>query len=251
MNDTDSKPPRRKWNFAGWIVIVMTGLLVHSGWRVYAFRSALAKARAQGWAVFYLAPSDAIRENWRAAFDKGTWIAPVSIHNIQTSEAFEQNIATIRRLNPIALGFAEAPSLPDPALFNSISALESIALDKMDLNQRNLDTLAQIQGLRGLILGHYKGALPQNAFGRFKNLTSLEFFSCQDIATLDPLKNLTNLQIFTASDCDRLTDVSALANFTDIKRVTISNCRNVTEDALAPLGTALPKTVIDRRIYVY
>ena len=65
-------PLRRKWNITRWLVVLALLGLGWSGWRVYAFRSALSQAEALGWNVGYIDPVETIRENWKSAFEKET-----------------------------------------------------------------------------------------------------------------------------------------------------------------------------------
>jgi hypothetical protein len=244
MNPATQTPPRRKWHFTRWAIVVIACIFAWSGWEVYAFRSALEKAKALGWNVHYVAPFESIQRNWKNAFYKYTWISLVSIYDIQTSDEFEQNIATIRRLNPRALTFSKASTLPNPALLNSLPALESIVLEQMELNQRTFDILAQVHGLNHLALRNCHGIPPENAFEHFKNLPSLAFYGCPHITNLDPLKNLTKLQCIWAMDCQNLTDVSALTNVTSLKLANFTTSLSLTQKAIDTLKAALPNAKI-------
>ena len=46
---TTDPPPRRKWHFTRWLIVFIVAVFGWSGWRAYAFRSALAEAKALGW----------------------------------------------------------------------------------------------------------------------------------------------------------------------------------------------------------
>lgn len=69
---TAPPPPRRKRHFA-------VAMLAWSGWEAYAFRSALKQAQALGLVVGYTDPAKEIRKNWKAVFEKKTWLDGVTL----------------------------------------------------------------------------------------------------------------------------------------------------------------------------
>ncbi len=54
---TDTPPPRRKWHFNRWPIVLIVAMFGWSGWRAYAFRSALSQAKVLGWTVKYTDPN--------------------------------------------------------------------------------------------------------------------------------------------------------------------------------------------------
>ena len=93
---TTDTPPRRNWHFTRWLIVLIVAMLGWSGWRAYAFRSALSQAKALGWEVGYFDPVETIRRDWKAAFKKETWLDGVTEVYIPTSESFEQNLTIVR-----------------------------------------------------------------------------------------------------------------------------------------------------------
>ena len=93
-------PPRRKLHLVRWIVVVFIAVSSWGGWRAYAFRSALKQANALGWTVRYTDPVETIRTDWRAAFEKATWLDGVTEVIVPTSESLEPHLAILYRLNP-------------------------------------------------------------------------------------------------------------------------------------------------------
>lgn len=237
-------PPRRKWHFTRWAIVVIACIFAWSGWRAYAFRSAMAKARALGWYVHYDDPFKVISKYWRNAFSKRTWLTDVQVTSIRSHEAFEQNIAIIRRLNPTGLGFRNAPSLPSASSLNSISALRAIDLHGMAMNQRNIETLSQITGLRTLSLSEYTGGISPNAFDSLTNLENLQIRRCSGLTTFDSLKSLTKLQNLGFTLCPNLTAVSTPDNPTSLKSIFLYGCSNISQESIAELKAALPNAEI-------
>ena len=111
---TDLPPPRRR-HFMRWLLVLVVALFAWSGWRAYAFRSALAQAEVLGWKVRITDPLKAIQANWKAAFKKETWPDGVAEVVIMTSEEFEQHVALLdpRLLRPVAR--SPWPQSPPPA----------------------------------------------------------------------------------------------------------------------------------------
>ena len=120
---TDPPPPRRKWHFNRWLIVLIIATFGWSGWRAYAFRSALAEATALGWAVEYTDQVETIRKNWKAAFKKETWLDGVTRLDIQTSESFEEHVAIVHRLNPKGLIIYRAANMRDLSALKPLSRL--------------------------------------------------------------------------------------------------------------------------------
>ena len=75
----DTPPPRRKWHFTRWLIVLIVAVFGWGGWRAYAFRSALSQAKALGWWVEHTDPVETIRKNWKSAFEKATWLDGVKL----------------------------------------------------------------------------------------------------------------------------------------------------------------------------
>jgi hypothetical protein len=140
-------PPRRNWHLARWFLVFAIATFGWSGWRAYAFRSALAEAKALGWFVEYTDPVEDISRNWQDAFKKRTWTDGVKVVSIPRSESFEQNLATIRRLNPSRLDIFYTARLPHLSSFKGITRLRWLSLENC-------------QGLTEESVGALQAALP-------------------------------------------------------------------------------------------
>ena len=178
---TEPPPPRRKWHFNRWLIVLIVAMFGWSGWRAYAFRSALSQAKALGWTVNYTDPSELIKKNWSAAFQKETWLDGVTFLRIPTSESFEQNVAIVHHLNPRKLEIDGAATLRD------LSALKSL---------RRLEWF-------GLV-----GCIRLTNVEALKNLSSLQMVlleGCSALTNVDALKNLSTLRSISLIGCTGLT----------------------------------------------
>ena len=125
--DTDTPPPRN-WHLTRWLIVFIVAMLGWSGWRAYAFRSALAEAKALGWDVYYTDPVKTIRADWKEAFKKETWLDGVIWVGIPTSEEFEQHLAIVHRLNPKDLQIYTASTLRDLSALEACNRLQRLRI---------------------------------------------------------------------------------------------------------------------------
>ncbi|MEK0450521.1 MAG: hypothetical protein RL088_2789 [Verrucomicrobiota bacterium] len=238
---TDPPPPRRKWHFKRWFIVLSIAIFAWSGWRVYDKRSAIKEARALGWQVEYTDPSEEIWADWRNAFRKRTWTAGVIRVEIPTSESFEGHIAIAHRLNPLNLFIQDASTLRNLSVVGSLTRLGMLVL-------WNCKALTSVDGLT--------------------NLSSLQYVAlidCEELATLDGLKNLPVLQVVELSgsskltnvdvikslpalsqvvfiNCPRLTNVNSLKNLPSLKMIHLEACTGLTRESVDALRAALPNT---------
>ena len=213
-------PLRRKWNITRWLVVLAVLGLGWSGWRVYAFRSALAEAKALGWEVEHTDPVETIRANWKAAFEKETWLDGVTEVDIPTSEAFEQNIVIVHRLNPKVLEIDNAATLRDLSALKNLSALRVL----------------RVRPCTGLTDIHMLELLP--------SLQTVVLFDCTSLLTVDAFKNLSALENVRLDGCTGLTNVDALKNLSALQSVSLIGCTGLTKESVAALKAALPKAEI-------
>ena len=135
-------PPRRKWHLTRWLIVFIIATLGWSGWRAYAFRSALSQATALGWFVEYTDPVEVIWRNWRDAFKKTTWTDGVTVLSIPKSESFEQNPDIVLRLNPTRMDVFYTARLPAPSAFKGISRLRWVSLENCpELTDEGVESL--------------------------------------------------------------------------------------------------------------
>jgi hypothetical protein len=217
---TDPPPPRRKWHLQRWLLLLAAGLLAYAGWTQYAFRAALKEARALRWRVSYTDPVEEIRNNWKAAFRKATWLDGVTLMDIPTSEEFEQHLAIVHRLNPKALRINDATTLRDIFALKNLSALQMVSLNGCT-GLTNVDALKNLSALQ---LVHLTG--------------------CTGLTNVDALKNLSALQYVYLDGCTGLTNVDALKNLSIVQYVYLNGCTGLTPESVASLKAALPNTQI-------
>ena len=217
---TDTPPPRRKWHFNRWLIVLIVATLGWSGWRAYAFRSALSQAKALGWTVQYTDPVERIRQNWKAAFRKETWLDGVTHVGIPTSEAFEQNVAIVHRLNPKVLDIADATTLRDLSALKALPRLQSVYLNG-STGLTNVDALKNLPALQRVSLDR-----------------------CTRLANVDALKNLSTLQHVSLKGCTGLTNADGLKNLPALGSVSLIGSTGLTKESVAALKATLPNAII-------
>ncbi len=263
---TTTSPPRRNWHFTRWLIVFIVAVFGWGGWRAYAFRSALAEARALGWQVEYTDPVKTIRKRWKAAFKKETWLDGVKAVRIPTSEEFEQHLAIVRRLNPKGLQIYNAATLRDLSALKALTRLQSVslggctglttvdALKNLSALQyvsltgctglTNLDALKHLPALQSVRLGDCTGLTNVNALKNLSALQGVGLDGCTGLTTVDALKNLSALQYVSLSGCTGLTNVDGLKNLSALEGVWLTGCTVLTKDSVAALKAALPKALI-------
>ena len=233
---TTTSPPRRNWHFTRWLIVFIVAVFGWGGWRAYAFRSALAEARALGWQVEYTDPVKTIRKRWKAAFKKETWLDGVKAVRIPTSEEFEQHLAIVRRLNPKGLQIYNAATLRDLSALKALTRLQSVSLGGCT----GLTTVDALKNLSALQYVSLSGCTGLTNVDGLKNLSALQRVSltgCTGLTNLDALKHLPALQSVRLGDCTGLTNVNALKNLSALQGVGLDGCTGLTTvDALKNLS---------------
>ncbi len=240
---TDPPPPRRKWHFARWLIVLIIAMFGWSGWRAYAFRSALSQAKALGWAVQYTDPVETIRKNWKAAFRKETWLDGVTELTIPTSEAFEQNLAIVHRLNPRKLEIPDAATLRDLFAFNTLTRLQGLSLTFCTA-LTNVDGLKNLSALQEVKLHGCEGLTNVDAFKSLSALEGVVLSNCKGLTNLDAIQSLSTLKWVSLIGCSGLTNVDALKNLSALKAITLNGCTGLTKEAVAALKAALPNAQV-------
>ncbi len=217
---TDPPPPRRKWHFNRWLIVLILAMFGWSGWRAYAFRSALAEAKALGWEVENTRPLEEIRVDWMAAFSKATWLDGVTDIRIPTSEAFDQHLAIVHRLNPKALVIFDAATLRDLSALKPLTRLQTVSL-------KGCTRLTNVDALKNL-----------------PALLWIELKGCAGLTNVDALKNLPALFQVSLEGSTGLTNVDALKNLSALRQVWLYGCTGLTPESVAALKAALPNATI-------
>jgi hypothetical protein len=167
---TDPPPPRRNKHLARWFLVLAIATFGWSGWQAYAFRAALAQAKALEWEVYYTDPIEEIRDDWKTAFKKSTWLDGVVFVLIPTSESFEQNLTIIYRLNTERLQIDQAHTLRDLSSLRSFTQLKAVVLTDCTA-LTNVDALKNLSALETVVLDHCTALTNVDAL---KNLPALE-----------------------------------------------------------------------------
>ena len=219
---TDPPPPRRNWHFNRWLIVLAIAMFGWSSWRGYAYRSAVKQARALGWYMEgeYTDPVKTIRRNWKAAFRKETWVNGDTLVRIDTSEAFEQNLASVYWLDPTRLDIDNAATLRDLSALKPLTRLQDITLNRCK-GLTNVDGLKNLSALQRVSLG-----------------------GCTGLTNVDALTNLSALQDVRLDGCTGLTNVDALKNLSALQEVRLTGCTGLTPESVAALKAALPNAQI-------
>ncbi len=240
---TTTSPPRRNWHLNRWLIVFIVAVFGWGGWRAYAFRSALAEARALGWEVFYTDPVETIRKNWKAAFEKETWLDGVTRIYVPTSGEFEQHLAIVHRLNPKELYIDNAHALRDLSALKPLDRLQAVGLDGCTW-LTNVDGLTNLSALEVVGL---TGCTRLTNVDALKNLPALRYVNlsrCTGLTNLGALINLLALEEVDLSDCTGLTNVDGLMNLPALESVDLKRCKGLTKDSVAALKAALPNALI-------
>ena len=262
---TDTPPPRRKWHLARWFIVFIVATLAWSGWRAYAFRSALSQAKALGWQVRYTDPNEEIRKDWKAAFRKDTWLDGVTWLSIDTGQALERHCAIVHRLNPKALNIKNAASLRDLSALkplirlqkvslyhctelNNVDALKNlVSLQRLEIDEctalTSIDAIKNLSALRIVYL-HCTGLTNIDALKNLSALDSVSLLGCAGLTNVDALKNLSALNTLYLVDCTGLKHVDALISLSKLEMLVVHGCTGLTSvDALKNLS-ALKQVVL-------
>ncbi len=240
---TTTSPPRRNWHFTRWLIVFIVAMFGWSGWRAYAFRSALAEARALGWEWYYVDPSERIRAYWKEAFKKETWLNSVSYVSIPTTEEFEQHLAIAYRLNPKVLAISSAATWRDLSLLKPLTRLQDVVLHDCT-GLKNVDALKNLSALQQVLLFDCIGLTNVDALTNLPALETVVLGGCPGLKNLDALKNLSALQSVELNNCTGLTNVDALKNLSALKKVILFGCTGLTSvDGLKNLS-ALHEVVL-------
>lgn len=236
-------PPLRKWNITRWLLVFALVALAWSGWRVYAFRSALAQAKALGWTVEYTDPAKEIRKDWKAAFKKETWLDGVKWVFIPTSEPFEQHLAIVHRLSPRELHIDYAPTLRDLSALRPLTRLQHVHLQGAT-RLTNVDALKSLSALRLVSLVGCTGLTNVDGLKNLPALRGVYLNGCTGLKNVDALKSLPSLQRVSLPGCTGLTNVDALKNLPALEVVWLDDCTGLTPESVAALRASLPDTEI-------
>ena len=241
--ETPPPPPRRKWIITRWLLVFGLVAMAWSGWRVYAFRAALAEAKALGWVVAYTDPGDQIWNDWKAAFKKETWLDGVRRVDILKSEAFEQHLAIVHRLNPKALQIDNAATLRDLSALKPLNRVQMVWLVGCTA-LTNVDALQNLPALKIVYLTDCTGLTNVDGLKKLSALERVYLNGCTGLTNVDALKNLSALQQVDLNGCTGLTNVDVLKNLSALSFVALKGCTGLTRENVAALKAALPKTRI-------
>ena len=258
--------PRRKWHLQRWLLLLAASLLAYAGWTRYAFRSALKEAKALGWIVEYAEPLEEIRENWKNAFRKDTWLDGMTFVVVCEGAGLEQHRDIVRRLNPTNLNIDEPQDLRDLSALKSLTRLKELqiargpSLTNLDalknlttlkfLELRDCTALTNVDALKNLTALEYldlSGCMLLTNVEGLKNLPALHHINlsaCLALTNVDGLKGITTLREVNLTNCPRLKNVDGLKNLNALETVELKGCTGLTKESIEALKVALPDTTI-------
>jgi hypothetical protein len=229
-------PPRRNWHLARWFLVLAIAVFGWSGWRAYAFRATIAEAKALGWTVKYTDPVEEIRQNWKSAFKKSTWLDGVTSLDIPKGDAFEENVTVTHRLNPQRLQIRKAPTLRDLAALKPLTRLQVVVLNSCT-ELTNADALENLAFLQMVSIEGATGLLNLDALKSLTSLQTVNLIGCTGLTNLDGLKNLSALQVLGLYDAKVINNVDALKNLSALKVLLLDGCSRLTNlDALGNIS---------------
>ena len=231
----DTPPPRRKWHFQRWLTVFIVATLCWSGWRAYAFRSALAEALALGWTVGYTDPVETIRADWKAAFKKKTWLDGVRFVRPATMAKLEQHLDMAHRLNPRGLWIHNDPQLFNLSVFTKLSGLRRVGIAGCS-GLTDVDALRSLPFLQDVRLIDCTGLTDVDAFKYLNEVGDICLNGCIGLSNVDALAHLSTLRFLGLSGCTRLKNMDALKRLTSLRHVDLAGCTGLTNvDALKTL----------------
>ncbi len=240
---TDPPPPRRKWHFKRWFIVLSIAIFAWSAWRVYDKRSAIKEAEALGWTVQYTEPSKEIYADWRNAFRKETWTDGVTSVDIPTSEAFEGHAAIVHRLNPQFLEIKDASTLRDLSAVGLLTRLRVVALHNT-IDVINLDALKNLPALESIDLSGSPRLTNLNGIKHLSTLEIVVLSDCTGLTNVDALRDLSALKDVCLEGCTGLRNVDGLKKLPDWARVVLVGCTGLTRESVDALRAALPNAII-------
>ncbi|MEK0451459.1 MAG: internalin motif [Verrucomicrobiota bacterium] len=237
--------PRRRWHLGRWFIVLMVAALGWVGWTAYAYRSAISQARALGWEVAHTDPVERIRQNWKSAFEKETWLDGVTNLIIPTSQQFEQHLDIVHRLDPMELHILYAATLRDLSALIPLKRLKGFGVvDATGLT--NADVLKNFPALRWVSLSGCTGLTNVDGLKSLPALNLVILPGCTGLTNVDGLKNLPALQEVVLIGCTGLKNVDALKDLPALKQVSLVGCTGLTAESVKALKAALPNaTIID------
>jgi hypothetical protein len=224
---TDTPPPRRNWHLARWFLVLAIATFGGSAWQAYAFRSALKEAEAIGWSVRYTDPVETIRQDWKAAFKKATWLDGVTLLNIATSESFEQHLAIAHRLNTQWLRIGDAHTLRDLSPLKPLTRLKKVEFYSCT-GLANVDALKNLSTLHWLWLNGCTGLMDVDGLKNLSALKEVLLDGCAGLTNVNGLRNLTALEGVSLNGCAGLTNVDVLKNLSAMKELSLFGCTGLT-----------------------
>jgi hypothetical protein len=260
---TASPPPRRNWHLARWFLVLLIATFGWSGWRAYAFRSALAEAKALGWEVEYTDPLKEIWNDWKAVFRRTTWDG-VGIVHISTAVELEAHLDVVRQLRPRKLQIDMANEWTDLNALSTLSSVRSIHilacnrlasfdglacltnLEVLDVSNAheftNLEGLVSLPKLRELSIWDSRKLENLGAIARLRNIKVIVLRSCSEIQNVDAFARLKTLERVDMPNCTGLRNLDGLMGLKQLEGINLEGCTSLKKEDIEALKAALPHT---------
>ena len=168
-------PPRRKWHLQRWLLLLAASPLAYAGWTQYAYYSAIKEAEALSWQLTYTDPAKMIWQNWKAAFEKDTWLDGVTGVSTWTGTQLEQHQDILQRLNPKSLGIYKATNVRDLSGLKGLTRLNTlVVMNGPDLT--NVDMLQNLPALKHVYFSECTALTNVDALKTLTTLHALDFY---------------------------------------------------------------------------
>jgi hypothetical protein len=211
-----SRSSRRLWRVAWVLVLVL--VVARAGWRAYDHRAAEREALALEWEWRSDEPWERIRQNWRAAFEKSTWVRNAVLW-IGTTESLAQHGRLIQRLNPTQLTIEESADLPPLRGLSRLKRLEIRGVEALP----DLNGLQDLPRLELLHLRDCETLRDLGALRRFTTLRELRILDCRSVRGLQGVSDLPVLESLHVTG-SAFEDLSDLQRLPKLREVTILGC---------------------------
>ncbi len=143
--ESPAPKPARRIHCVRWLLLAFALLSAWASWRVYDGRQAVNEVKALGWYWESNEPMDAIRDDWKAAFRKETWLDAGRALIVPTAADFDSHRSLVGRLRPTVLQVDNSKAWEDLSSVRDLTGL------------RNVDGLKGLSALQWLDLSGCTG----------------------------------------------------------------------------------------------
>jgi hypothetical protein len=191
--------------------LVVIGWLL---WQVFTFNNAVRMAKEAGFSWESDDPITLIREDWRNALKKETWVSDYRVLRMRDVSDLDDYREMLHLLRPAYLYLSSCTKLQNVDGLRNLTSL--VELDLQDCIE-----LQNVDGLKGL-----------------PALERINLSGCTSLQNVDGLNGLTSLEILLLSNCTELKNVDNLKGLTTLGLIILLNCNKISVADLRELDPA-------------